>query len=99
MNDASLADRAHALLIEQRAEWPLLTRGYESLKSVRTREIALDGFSVTLQYNRGRIASSSAKVDPGSIAQRKCFLCQTNLPPQQRGIESGDYLILANPFP
>jgi len=99
MNTPDLASSAHELLIEQQGEWPMLKRGYESLASARTRQIELEGFTVTLQYNPGRIASSSAKVEPKSIAKRKCFLCRENLPPEQRGIDFGDYLILANPFP
>ena len=45
------------------------------------------------------MVSSGAKVDPKTIAQRKCFLCATNRPEVQRGIEWRDYDILINPFP
>src|SRR5262249_45289684 len=35
-----------------------------------------------------------------SIGERKCFLCDANRPPEQRGVRFGDdYLVLCNPFP
>jgi len=97
---ASLAQRARQLLQEQKSEWELLARGYQSLASVRVRNFEFDGFCVKLQFNPGRIASSVAKVDEKSIRQRKCFLCPANLPREQRGIDCGEgYTLLCNPFP
>src|SRR2546423_5250723 len=98
--DSDLAERAHRLIEEQKSEWPLLRRGYESLANVKTRSVEFDGFRVVLQFNPGRMVSSAAKVDAKSVAERKCFLCAENRPREQRAIEFGDdYLILANPFP
>jgi len=98
--DQSLAQRARQLLREQKTEWGLLARGYESLASVRVKTFSFDGFCVKLQFNPGRIASSVAKVDEQSIRQRKCFLCPANLPREQRGIDCGEgYTLLCNPFP
>ena len=95
-----LSARAHALFEEQVREWPALRAGVEALGAVTTRVIELDHFSVRVQFNPGRLASSSAKVDAESIKQRKCFLCPQNLPPEQRGITfEREYPILANPFP
>ncbi len=62
--------------------------------------MAYDGFDMEVQFNPGRIRSSAAKVDARSIEARPCFLCQKNLPKEQRGIPVlGHYLILVNPFP
>jgi hypothetical protein len=97
---ASLAQQARQLLEQQKSDWGLLARGYESLASVRVRSFGFDGFSVKLQFNPGRIASSVAKVDEKSIRERKCFLCPENLPREQRAIDCGEgYSLLCNPFP
>lgn len=96
----ALADMSRALLAQQKDTWELPRKGYESLKSVETRNFEFDGFNVKVQFNPGRIVSSSAKVDAASIKERKCFLCYNHLPQEQKGIRYGsDYLILCNPFP
>ncbi len=47
-----------------------------------------------------RVGSTTAKVDAAAIAERPCFLCARNLPPEQRGLPWGDdWVLLANPFP
>ncbi len=100
LEGTDLAARARALLTAQKKTWELLRNGYASLKSVQTREYTLDGCSIVLQYNPGRIRSSGAKVDAKSIAERPCFLCHANLPPEQLGIAyENDYILLCNPYP
>ena len=94
------SDKAFALLQQQEESWELLRKGYASLERVETRVFELDGFSVRVQFNPGRITSSAAKVDEKSIRERLCFLCSANLPAQQRGLKYGDeYIVLCNPFP
>ena len=94
------ASKASGLLQQQRGVWELLRAGYDSLQGVKTRVFEFDGFQIKVQFNPGRMTSTSAKVDPRSISERKCFLCTENLPPAQRGIPcDGDYLVLCNPFP
>jgi len=95
-----LGASAHALLEQQKKTWEMLAKGYGSLGSVQTRSIQLDDITIKLQFNPGRIVSTGAKVDPKSIAERKCFLCPANLPPAQRGLLfQDDYVVLCNPFP
>ncbi|MEX0680102.1 MAG: DUF4922 domain-containing protein [Balneolales bacterium] len=94
-----LAESARLLLRHQREHWPMLSSGFQSLDSIREREIEFDGFRMKLQFNPGRIVSASAKVDKKSIRERKCFLCRNNLPPEQKGLLYRDYMILGNPFP
>ncbi len=95
-----IAQLSRALLDQQKETWELLRNGYRSLETVRTREFGFDDARILIQYNPGRIASSSAKVDDKSIKERKCFLCVQHLPPDQRGLAYGDgYVILCNPFP
>ncbi|NOY97172.1 MAG: DUF4922 domain-containing protein [Chlorobi bacterium] len=66
---------------------------------IKEREFLFEGFKVKVQFNPGRIISSSAKIDKESIAGRICFLCGKNRPKEQKGVEFGDYEILVNPFP
>jgi ribosomal protein S18 acetylase RimI-like enzyme len=87
------------LLSDQLKAWQELREGYESLKNVRERNLNCGGFSVRLQYNPGRIKSSTAEVNKVN-GQRQCFLCLDHLPEGQRGIlYRSDYLILCNPMP
>lgn len=95
-----LADRAQALLLQQVDAWRLAREGYSVLESVKTKTFLFDSFVVKVQFNPGRLVSTSAKTDPRSVSERPCFLCQQNLPPEQKAILYGDsYLILVNPFP
>jgi len=100
LEGADLAMQAHALLEQQKRTWDLLRTGYESLERVEFRSIDLEACTIRLQYNPGRITSSTAKVDARSISERPCFLCTRNLPADQRALPFGDeFLILCNPFP
>ncbi|MBP1653944.1 MAG: glycosyl transferase [Bacteroidetes bacterium] len=95
----TLAEQAAALLRQQKGTWELLRKGYEGLSGVRTRRIMIGALPFDVQFNPGRIVSSSANVDPETIRQRRCFLCHEHLPPPQRGLAFGEFLILCNPFP
>ncbi len=91
---------AKYLLEQQKNDWKQLADGYKSLELVQTKRFEFDGFEFRIQFNPGRIISSSAKVDEQSIKNRKCFLCFDNLPAEQKGIlYNHEYLILCNPFP
>lgn len=99
-NPPSLAELALDLLEQQKAAWPQLAEGYRALDSVRVRELHAEGFVVRLQFNPQRAISSGAKVDAQSIQARPCFLCEKNLPGQQKGVGyRDDYLVLCNPAP
>jgi hypothetical protein len=100
--DGDIADLTRALLVQQKKVWKQLASGYTSLETVQVREFHFNGFTLKVQFNPGRIISSSAKVDDKSIKDRKCFLCPDNLPSDQKGILTGaspDYVILCNPYP
>ena len=100
INKSDYGSAAKYLLEHQKKDWKQLTNGYNSLESVQTKIFEFDGFQFKVQYNPGRIISSSAKVDDKSIKERKCFLCFENLPAEQKGIlYNHEYLILCNPFP
>ncbi|MGB6033953.1 MAG: DUF4922 domain-containing protein [Bacteroidota bacterium] len=96
----NLAERAHALFLQQKTDWNLAREGYASLGSVEFRRFTFDRFEIDVQFNPGRLTSSSASVDEASVRSRKCFLCSANLPPGQRGVAFGEeYLLLCNPYP
>ncbi len=85
---------------KQIATWPLACENYKMLKKVENKTMYIDRFSIKIQHNPARIKSSGAKLDESSIKNRKCFLCQKNLPAEQIILPVGDnYLILCNPFP
>jgi hypothetical protein len=97
---AALADAAAALLTQQKQNWEMLRGNFAGLAGVQTREFYLDGYSVRVQFNPGRLTSSAARVDERSIRERKCFLCMAHLPAEQRGVPFGDrFMVLCNPFP
>ncbi len=80
--------------------WEDARRRYRELECVETREMAIDTMTMQAQWNPARIASTGAKIDAKSIADRPCFLCAKNRPKQQmRRIIDGKYELLVNPFP
>jgi hypothetical protein len=88
------------LLSEQKEAWQKLKDAYDALKTVRTRSLILDGFSVCLYYNPGRMTSATAAVGQKDVKDRPCFLCLNNLPSEQRWIlYRNEYRILCNPMP
>jgi len=99
MITTSLSQPATELWQEQVVNWPLAATFYGSLAQVQTREFEVDGFRILVQFNPARIASTAAKTDAASIAERPCFLCAKNRPEQQKEIDAGDYWVLVNPFP
>jgi hypothetical protein len=100
VNNDDYSSAAKVFLSSQKTDWAKLADGYKSLESIKVKRFEFDGFTIKVQFNPGRIVSSSARVDQKSIKERKCFLCLENLPPEQRGIlYKKNYLILVNPFP
>jgi hypothetical protein len=80
--------------------WPQLTKGIEGLARARTRPVRVDWFDVFIRHIPHRVGSTTAPVDPESIAKRPCFLCARNLPPEEEGLRfDEDFRIYCNPFP
>ena len=97
---SNLNKQAFSLVKQQKATWELARKNYTALSKVQTREFDFGHFKIIAQHNPGRIRSSAAKVDAQSIAERPCFLCPKNLPPEQKAILfQNKFLILVNPFP
>ncbi|HRP91409.1 MAG TPA: DUF4922 domain-containing protein [Ignavibacteriaceae bacterium] len=100
IDENDFSDAAKRLFDIQKEQWQMLKTGVQSLATVKSKSFQFDGFKIKAQFNAGRMASTSAKVDPKSISERKCFLCIENLPEEQKGILHHDkYIILCNPFP
>ena len=96
----SKVQKVEALLKEQIDSWALASKNYKDISSIKKKEFNFDAFKIILQFNPGRMISSSAKVDLKSINERPCFLCPHHLPVEQSGLQCNDnYLLLVNPFP
>ena len=94
-----LRQQVARLLEQQRSTWELFRNGEAALSRIVTRRLIIDGHDVIVQANPGRSISTNAKVDAESVANRPCFLCPGSLPPQERGVAFGDYIVLPNPYP
>ena len=80
--------------------WDEARQRYRALLQVQTRELVADTFTLAVQWNPARIASTGARIDAKSIAERPCFLCQKNRPKEQmHRVIDGKYELLVNPFP
>jgi len=96
----SLPGLCFDLRSRQKEAWQELHEGYEILKTGKERDLNCTGFSVRLQYNPGRIKSSTGDVSEPGVKERGCFLCLDYLPEDQKGIlYRDDYLVLCNPMP
>jgi hypothetical protein len=89
------------LFLSQLRDWKLAGANYRDLEKVMSRTIMLeDGCPIRIQFNPARMISSAASVDRKSVSERPCFLCSSNLPSEQKGLDfDGRYSILVNPFP
>jgi hypothetical protein len=80
--------------------WPQLAKGIEGLARAKTRRVRIGWFDVFVRHLPHRAASTTAPVDPVSIAKRSCFLCAENLPSEEEGLQfDKDFTIYCNPFP
>jgi glycosyltransferase involved in cell wall biosynthesis len=96
---SSLSALCEKLYDAQKKSWPNFAKACRDLSFVKTRELSGE-YKVCLQYNPVRAVSSGAPVDAEAIKSRPCFLCQDNLPAEQKGIlYRNQFLILCNPFP
>jgi hypothetical protein len=88
------------LFSQQVQSWPMLARGIEGSKHALTRSLDINGFEVLVRHIPHRIASTTAAVDHASIAIRPCFLCASNLPPEEEGAAfDSEFVAYCNPFP
>lgn len=94
------SEQARRMLREQLATWELAASNYRALEQVKVKTFDLGGFTVRVQFNPARIASTSSAVDKKSISERRCFLCERELPEEQIRLPFGSgYYLLCNPYP
>ena len=94
------SDALVILLRNQKLDWNLLSKVFDSLQYIKTKTFQFEGFNIDVQFNPGRIKSTTADVSKSAIDNRECFLCLENIPQEQKGINYKDeYLILCNPYP
>ena len=77
----------------------MLAEGYEGFAAIQTKRLINDDSYLVIQHNPRRIRSTAAPVDRQSVAARGCFLCAESLPPEEKGLEFGNLILLCNPFP
>jgi len=88
------------LFARQLRAWPQLAKGVEGLSQAKTRRVRIDWYDVFIRHIPHRMASTTAMVDRESVAKRPCFLCATNLPPEEEGVQFDEnFTIYCNPFP
>lgn len=90
----------NCLLEKQLLIWEEARKNYQALDKILKRKFIIGDLPVTVQFNPGRIASTTAKVDTDSINIRRCFLCKENRPKEQLiyNILPG-WELLVNPYP
>lgn len=89
---------------DQLSVWPLAAANFRALKSAGIRQLDVNGLLCTVQYNPGRVMSTTADTSREAIAARKCFLCADNRPAEQfhvkfEGRKGRMYNIQVNPYP
>src|ERR1041384_2984052 len=95
-----MVEEVERLFEQQIRDWPMLARGTEALQQAHTRVVHVNEYEVVVRHLPHRITSTTAAVDRESVAKRACFLCDANLPPEEKGVEFNSSLtIFCNPFP
>ncbi|MBQ8968377.1 MAG: DUF4922 domain-containing protein [Bacteroidaceae bacterium] len=99
------ADEIEAFHASEIANWPEAAERYAALERVETSHLSplashpFEG-GLLAQWNPARIVSTGAKMDPKTISERPCFLCNHNRPTEQHTLPTErHYEILLNPFP
>lgn len=103
ISDKLLEAKVAELFSSQLDAWPLFRGNHEKMFKAQDEAVSLskpgDPWAVKKLLLSHRKASAGAKIDRKSLAERPCFLCKSNRPPEQEGLQRGDYEILVNPFP
>ncbi|HTW88201.1 MAG TPA: DUF4922 domain-containing protein [Candidatus Binataceae bacterium] len=88
------------LFERQMRAWPQLAKGSDGLAQAKTRRVRIDWFDILVRHIPHRVASTTASVDRESVAKRPCFLCASNLPSEEEGLQFDEnFVIYCNPFP
>ncbi|MGN1375038.1 MAG: DUF4922 domain-containing protein, partial [Prevotella sp.] len=84
----------------QMETWSMVRHNFRDLQGIQTRDLSVEGGTLTLQHNPARIVSTGASIDKASVNSRPCFLCAANRPKEQlvKHLDEG-FEILVNPYP
>ncbi|SFG17754.1 DUF4922 domain-containing protein [Prevotella sp. KH2C16] len=98
--DPLMGDSLQRFFNRQLEVWEDAHRHFHDLKSVESCELSCGDTTLRVQFNPARMVSTGARIDRRSLAERPCFLCDENRPPQQmkKGLESR-FQLLVNPYP
>ena len=100
INQNDFESAANYLFNSQMKSWDLMRTNYDNLRHIESKAFWSGSYKLKIQFNPGRIKSTSAEVDEKSIKNRKCFLCLENLPMEQKGILILEkFVLLCNPYP
>jgi hypothetical protein len=98
--EASWSKKIDFMYNQQRETWNMARNHYRQFELIERREIASGKFKFTLQHNPPRARTTCADLSKKVIETRRCFLCASNLPEDQKGFTIlNKYLMLVNPFP
>lgn len=98
--DPLAGDSLQRFFNRQLEVWDDARRRFHDLKSVETRPLLCGESTLCVQYNPARMVSTGAQIDRRSLAERPCFLCEENRPPQQMvKVVDDRFELLVNPFP
>lgn len=96
----SWSEKIEFMYQQQRETWNMARNHYLMFESIERREIGFGKFRFILQHNPARARSTCADLSKQVIENRRCFLCASNLPEDQKGFTIlNKYLMLVNPFP
>ena len=96
----TLSEETEEFIKEQLNNWDLAHKNHQALKKVKTKEVKIEGYPFTVQFNPARIGSTQANIDKESIKKRPCFLCEANQPEEQERMDLTVNLDLCiNPYP
>lgn len=85
---------------KQLEDWEQARNNFALLEQAQYKSFDFPGYTISTQYNPGRMVSSKARIDINFISQRPCFLCKNNRPDEQIELDFKDrYYILVNPYP
>jgi len=98
--ETSWSDKIEYMYQQQRETWNMARNHYRQFESIERREIKFGEFKFILQHNPARARSTCADLSKQVIENRRCFLCASNLPDDQKGFTMlNKYMMLVNPFP
>jgi len=84
----------------QLEKWDMARTNFRDLQNVETRQLDCGDNIIRVQHNPARVVSTGADISKAATANRPCFLCDCNLPPEQFDKDIDErFHLLVNPYP